>query len=449
MAGRKLRAGLLLFSVLAAIGLALPSRVIASIPGVNGLASVDSSGTQANADSNSSNHTVSGDGRYVVFMSSATNLVSGDTNGRNDIFIRDRTDGITTRVSISSSGTESDGSSINPAISYDGRYVVFESAADNLVSGVSSGFLHIYLHDMQTGTTSIEDTSSGGVVGNGQSEYPDVDAGGRFVVFSSTATNLVSGVSGITGSVKEIYVKDTSTSAIKVLSVGSGSAAGNNDSLQPKISCDGGIVAFKSSASNIAASPSGYTDIFVDVLGWSGDRLTDITSGSNSNSSDPSISCNGNEIVYDTWANNLAPSLPSSSESVLEYDRLSAGASVVSADSGGTPASGTSQMPAVSDDGRYVVFLSNARSNLDSSRSYDVFGNQQQTYIRDMKQGVTEVLSLDAYSGNGTSGSTDWPAISADGSIAAYDSTAEGYGKGLLVSDANGKMDVFTSETGF
>ncbi len=432
-------------SALLTVGLLLPSGVSAVVPGVNSLASVSSSGIQGNDDSTSSGSSVSGDGRYTTFYSSASNLVSGDTNGRNDVFVRDSTAGTTSLVSVSSTGVQSNASSIDPAMSYDGRYVVFVSNATNLVSGVTDGNLHIYLHDMGTGSTSVVDTAAGGTLGNGQSDYPDVSADGRFVVFQSTASNLVSGSSG---GRSQIYAKDTSTGSIDELSVGSGGSEGNDSSMTPRISCDGGVVAFQSRASNlVSGDTNGYSDVFVDSLGWSGNNLADVTLSGNSTSQNPDVSCNGNVIVYDTNANNIVAGLPSGSQSVLEYNRLSSSTSIASANSSGAAATGISLMPSVSDDGRYVAFLSNATTGLDATRSYDIFGNQQQTYIKDMKTGLTQVLSIDV-AGNGTSGSVDALSISSDGSIVAYDSVAEGPTRGLVASDGNGHQDVFMSETG-
>lgn len=438
-------------AILLTVGLAIPSVASATVPDVNELVSISSGSTQGNNTSTSSANSVSGDGRYVVFYSQATNLVSAGTNGHNQVFVRDRTNGTTTLVSVSSSGTEANASSIDPAISYDGQYVVFTSVATNLVSGVTDGSLHIYLHDMNTGTTSIVDTSASSTVSNGESDNADISADGRYVVFDSSATNLTS--SGTNGD-SQIYIKDIQTGAIQELSVNSSGTEGNHGSGQPVISCDGGVVAFESGASNlVSGDTNGYGDVFVDSLGWDSNQLTDISLGGNETSQDPTVSCNGNDVAYDTYATNLASSLPSSSESVLEYSRLSTDTSVVSSNSSGTPASGYSQFPAISDDGRYISFLSTATSNLDSSKSYDQFGAKIQIFVKDMQQGTTQVLSIDG-AGDGVSGNTDWPSISADGSIVAYDSLAEdnvgGYSQGGLVSsDSNGYQDVFDSETGF
>jgi Tol biopolymer transport system component len=134
---------------------------------------------------------MSADGRYVVFSSDATNLVGGDTNGFEDIFIRDRTLGTTTRVSVRSDSTQGNGDSYAPFVSSDGRYVVFASEATNLVSGDTNGATDIFVRDMDTGSITRASVDSSEVQGNHASFYPGLSSTGRYVVFESGATNRV------------------------------------------------------------------------------------------------------------------------------------------------------------------------------------------------------------------------------------------------------------------
>lgn len=442
----------ILVGVLLVAGFALPRIASASVPDVNALVSLDSSGLQGNNDSHSYGKSISNDGRYIVFMSSASNLVSGDTNGANDIFVRDTVSGTTTRVSVSSSGVQADSSSIDPRISYDGQYVVFESAADNLVSGVTPGTLHAYIHNMQTGTTLAADTNAAGTIGDRSAEYPDISSDGRFVVFLSDSSNLVTGINPEGAALKQVFVKDMYTGQVEVLSINSTGSQANNNSYNPRISCDGGIVVFQSVASNlVSGDTNGRQDIFVDTLGWSANQLTDITITGNGDSENPAVSCDGNDIAYDTHANNLVSGL--SATGVVKYDRLTGAATIVSANSSGQPAYYGGVMPDISEDGRYIVFLSSGTTELDASRSYfNGPGFTYDTFIRDTKLGTTQVLSIDL-AGQGAGTSVDNPAISADGSVAAYDGMAENAvvqpSRRLVSTDANGKEDVFTSGTGF
>jgi hypothetical protein len=157
------------------------------------LVSISSSGTQANGHSSFS--AVSADGRYVAFESNASNLVTGDTNGQSDIFVRDLKTGITKRVSIRSDGTQPNDYqySYDPSISGDGRYIAFYSNSMNLVTGDTNSATDIFVHDLQTQTTSRVSVSSGGAQANSGSVEPFISENGRYVVFDSYATNLVAG----------------------------------------------------------------------------------------------------------------------------------------------------------------------------------------------------------------------------------------------------------------
>jgi len=159
--------------------------------------SVASDGTEGNDVSMGS--ALSADGRFVAFDSAATDLVAADTNGVSDVFVHDRQTGATERVSVASGGAQGDGSSgligfaFPPALSADGRFIAFISSATSLVAGDTNGATDVFVHDRQTGTTERVSVASGGRQGNGFSAGPVLSADGRFVAFHSTATNLVAG----------------------------------------------------------------------------------------------------------------------------------------------------------------------------------------------------------------------------------------------------------------
>lgn len=136
---------------------------------------------------------VSADGRYVVFASGATNLVTNDTNGWNDIFLRDRLLDTTVRINLGSGGVEANQDSGHPTISCDGRYIAYESAATNLVSTANNGVYYIFAYDTLAHTTVQASKTTGGVQGNGSSSYPAISNDSRFISFTSLATNLVTG----------------------------------------------------------------------------------------------------------------------------------------------------------------------------------------------------------------------------------------------------------------
>jgi len=215
--------------------------------------SVASDGTQGN--SGSANSSISADGRYVVFDSTASNLVSGDTNNYPDIFVHDRVTGITSRISIAPDGTQGNGLSSHPSISADGRYVAFESYANNLVSGDTNNTGDIFVYDRITGITSRVSVASYGTQGNNISVNSSISADGRYIAFDSDASNLVS---GDTNNFRDIFVRDRVTGITSRISVATDGIQGNSFANFPSISADGRYIAFGSNASNLV---SGDTNV--------------------------------------------------------------------------------------------------------------------------------------------------------------------------------------------
>lgn len=200
---------------------------------------------------------ISSDGRYLSFWSSASNLVTDDTNGRSDVFLRDRSAGTTERISIGSE--ESNGHSYAAAISGDGRYVAFESWASNLVPGDTNRAPDIYLHDRATGDVRRISVSSFGAQGNHYSTGPVMSGNGRYTAFYSVATNLVSDDISESG----VFVHDRLTGATERMSIGPNGAPDGGSS-NAAISEDGHHVAFESQASNLVpGDENDAQDVFV------------------------------------------------------------------------------------------------------------------------------------------------------------------------------------------
>ncbi|MCI0550328.1 MAG: hypothetical protein L0287_05195 [Anaerolineae bacterium] len=220
--------------------------------------SITSGGVQAN--NSSSTLSISSDGRYIAFQSDATNLVPNDTNAAGDIFVHDLQMGTTTRVSVSSSGVQGNGGSHAPSISADGRYIAFTSLAANLVSGDSNGFEDIFVRDMQTGVTTLVSVSSSGTQGNGFSQDSSISADGHSIAFKSAASNLVSGGTSGAG----IFVHNIQTGITTLVSVDSSGVQGNGYTQDPSISSDGRYIAFESHATNlVTGDTNGSPDVFV------------------------------------------------------------------------------------------------------------------------------------------------------------------------------------------
>ena len=185
--------------------------------------SVNSSENQGNAESLAPS--LSADGRYVAFASSASNLVTGDTNATSDVFVRDRQTGATTRVSVSSSGTQGNNSSREPSFSADGRFVAFTSQADNLVTGDSNGFADVFVHDRQTAKTTRVSLDGNGNQWASDSDSPSISGDGRFVAYRLDPTY------------QQVYVHDRQTQDTNIVD----SFANGRFS----ISSDGRFVAFE------------------------------------------------------------------------------------------------------------------------------------------------------------------------------------------------------------
>jgi len=247
--------------------------------GVTERVSVNSAGNQANSDSWSP--AISADGRYVAFDSGASNLVAGDTNYALDVFVHDRQTGVTQRVSVDSAGNQGNDYSWSefPTISADGRYVAFQSHAFNLVPGDTNDASDVFVHDRLTGVTERVSVDSAGNQGNTWSDLSAISADGRYVVFDSDASNLVS---GDTNSTWDVFVHDRLTGATERVSVHSAGNEGNGSSwdrinfspyrsVVSAISADGRYVAFQSYASNLVEGDTnganGASDVFLHDLG--------------------------------------------------------------------------------------------------------------------------------------------------------------------------------------
>jgi Ca2+-binding RTX toxin-like protein len=203
---------------------------------------------------------ISANGRYAVFTSAATNLVAGDTNGGTDIFRKDLVTGEVIRASTAVAGILANASSAKAKISADGRYVVFESDASNLVMGDSNGKRDIFRKDLMTGETILVSKAMDGTLGNGESREASISADGRYVVFTSDASNLVA---GDTGGYADIFRKDLVTGEIIRLSVAANGAGGGSGSFEGRISADGRFVSFSSGGQFDANDTNGVTDVLV------------------------------------------------------------------------------------------------------------------------------------------------------------------------------------------
>jgi hypothetical protein len=397
-------------------------------------ARVSVSSTDAQADLGGVAASISWDGRYVAFESRATNLVAGDTNGDFDVFVRDGQTGATERVSVSTGGAEGNGDSLDPTISSNGRFVVFDSAASNLVSGDGNGVFDVFLRDLRNGTTERVSVDSTGKEGNDASRHPAVSMGGRYVAFVSSATNLVSGDSN---GVADVFVRDRQTGTTERVSVDSSGNQSDGASTSCSISSDGRFVAFASVATDlVSGDTNGTFDVFVrDRQNGTTERVSVDSSGGQGDAAslDPSLSADGMLVAFDSAATNLVSGDGNGRYDVFLHDRASGVTGRVSVDSNGTEGDDSSWYPALSGDGHVVAFQSLATNLVanDNNARYDVF-------THDVVSGTTERVSVDS-NGSQANDVSDLPAISSDGRFVAFESGATD----LVTGDTNSAYDVF------
>lgn len=404
-------------SVLILISLFLPASVLPvhAAPGDLIRVSVDSSGGQANGNSRHSQ--ISGDGRFVVFDSFATNLAGG----AGGLFLKDIQTGAIIRVGV-------DGE--DASISNDGRFIAFESFATDEVSGDTNGVADVFVYDRQSAVTTRISVDSNGVQANAKSTNPAISSDGRFVAFESDATNLVQGdENGVT----DIFVYDNQTGITERMSRTSDGAGANASSFDPSISGDGSVVVFSSNANNLDGNDTNNkTDIFSRTRSNGQTlRISLNTSGigADQGATDASISSDGRYVSFSSESENLMSQEGLGFEHVFVRDRQTGVTSLASAYSDGSQMIGDSMESFVSADGRYVAFEFDERG--DGLPWVDV-------YIHDNQTGAT--ISAP----NGFSNSAFQPSLSADGRYLAYWTDAP-----LVAGDTNGTNDIFLYEVAF
>ncbi|MEA5579089.1 cadherin-like domain-containing protein [Anabaena sp. UHCC 0451] len=333
--------------------------------------SVGINGSQTNGDSILPG--ISANGRYVTFQSNATNLVSSDTNNVSDVFIYDRQLGITKRVSVATNGTQANNVSTieTSSISSDGRFVLFQSLASNLVSGDTNNVQDGFIRDTQVGTTSLVTVANDGSQSNGLSSIGYLSDNGRYVSFVSDATNLVS---GDTNNVRDVFVRDRQVGTTIRVSVASDGTQANGVSNGAYMSPDGRYVVFRSDATNlVAGDTNGFADIFLrDLLTDTTTRISNGIGGTQANGSSnlASISADGRYVVFSSDASNLVTGDTNGVRDVFLYDRQ-LGQIIFSSIQG----NGVTDNPRISADGQLVTVTSSASNvfSVDTNGTSDVF----------------------------------------------------------------------------
>lgn len=399
-------------------------------------ASVTSTGKEGKYASDSP--VLSGNGRYVAFWS-LSNLITGKGGPKGGVYVRDLKKGVTSRIPI---GIEGANYFKIPSISDNGRFVFFESSASNLVAGDTNGSFDVFVYDRKTGKIQLVSVNSNGEQGNTDSSglFNSISANGRYVVFSSIASNLVPNDNNEDG---DLFVRDLklgTTQRVSVKSNGEGCTDGGLSIVGRSISADGSVVAFSSACRDLVPNDNnnGY-DIFVHDLKTG--LTTRVSVGSNGaegndGSEFPDISANGRFIVFSSLANNLVDGDNNNVADVFVHDLKTGETKIVSLDSDERQGNEESFLPSISRDGRYVAFQSDA-SNLVSD---DTNGNRD-VFVRDIKLGVTKRVSVNdqGEESNGIKTRNWFSTISADGKYVAFSSDASN----LVEGDNNAIDDIF------
>lgn len=403
---------------------------------------------------------ISDDGRFIVFSSKAPNIVTGDVNLVSDVFLRDNMTRATTLISVNTGGaTPGDDASTAPSISGNGRFVVFQSKATNLTADATGGFQQIFVRDVQLGTTTLVSRSTGtlGIIANTDCFNPRISQNGSFVVFQ-TNSNVLDGVvgggddndTGNTGT--DIYRRDLVTNTTVLISMISGAAPGSgpankgsNASVNASISGDGNLIAFDSLAPNLVPlgidggpDTNNVADIF--VRNATTNRTIRVSLGKaggpidpNNASSNGFISANGQVVIFQSNAFNLVPEDDSAFSDIFVRDLVAGTTEIISVHSSGAQAGQNCNNPALDTTGRFAVFQSPSPNLVNGDAN-----NVSDTFLRDRNTQVTQRISVSTF-GSELNGISLRPMISGNGTYVVFYTEASN----AADDDNNGTGDIY------
>ncbi|WP_291042699.1 cell wall-binding repeat-containing protein [Herbiconiux sp.] len=413
---------------------AVPASAGVPASGTTEIVSVDAAGMPGAGSSTESS--VSSDGRFVAFTSTSA-LTGATTGAASQVFVKDMTTGAVRLVSAGSdTGSPAAADASLPSISGDGRYVAFVSAATNLEAfHNNAGVKQVFVRDLAPGglTRLVSVSASGTAGGDAESGWPSMAADGRSVAFQSRATNLIAG-SAPAGA--QVYQADLTTAGLPRLafvslqdvSRSSMPALANAAAAGPSSSADGSIVAFVSSATNLTADivAAGVSQIFVHNTRTGATTLVSAAAGKaeggDRGSFEPAVSGDGSRIAYISLAANLTGTPAGTSPTVAQVflRTLNPGGSseLVSLDRAGTaPADRTTSAPSISDDGRQIAFVSDATNQTTAT----IPGASRQVVVRDMTGKKNTTVSVVASSPNLAGAAPAlYPAVSGDGRFVSF-----------------------------
>lgn len=396
--------------------------------------SVGPHGRQAEKDSGVTK--LSDDGRWVVFTSPSKKLVRGHTGRYSDVFRHDRTTDRTVLISAGLDGEIADAASRSGGLSRDGNVVSFDSFASNLVPGDSNGQYDVFVRRVKAGATELMSIGFDGSPADNWSVRPNVSASGRYVAWDSYATNLVA---DDTNGGLDVFLRDRKTDTTERVSVTSQETQANGESTSAAMSADGRFVVFESGATNLsqAVDDNGTVDVFLRDRLYGTTELLSI--GLDGTAADglsllADVSDDGRYVAFVSTAADHVPNDTNGVADVFVRDRLLDTTTRVSVATGGEQAGGCGCfMIAISGNGRHVAFDSDAADLVDGDTNgkYDVF-------VHNLKTGVTTRVSVSGAGGQGNFASIA-PAISRTGDVVGFQSGATN----LVPDDTNDAADVF------
>ena len=382
---------------------------------------------------------ISGNGRWVVFESNAGNLVAGNRQRRSDIYLRDRMLGTTILISVHKPKGRSIAASTNARMARGSRYVAFQSLAYDLVDGDTNQRQDVFVRDRMANRTVLASRGHDGGPADGGSQLEALSPTGRFVAFTSTASNLTTTT---TPGEEELYVRDLKSGTTTLESVNNQGEASDRYVSNAAINLDGRFLAFVTQAHNLSTrDKNNEFDIYLR------DRATRqtilVTTGlggtsSDRSSNDPVLSDDGQFVAFDSFAANLAPGNENHQTNAYIWSRSTRTIRQIGLAPGGVQPNGGTSVDAITPDGRYVLVSSGA-SNLvpnDTNKASDLF-------VCDTTNGGVTRVDLTAGGQQVDAGSyfpyAHGAAISADNKTVAFESSVPN----LVPGDTNGHWDVF------
>ncbi len=365
---------------------------------------------------------ISADGRFVVFESNASNLVAGDDNNSSDVFLRDQSNGVTTLVSKSrdGNGASADGSSYQAAISASGRYVVYKSNADDLVARIIDNNQHnIYRYDRETGDNFLASfTDQAADLSDGSSGRPQITADGNYVVYESNASNLVDGDQN---GASDIFRVDLLSGRTTMVSVSTNEAQGTNHSTEPQITSNGRYVVFQSDAINLVEGidANNAPDVFLRDTRLGETFLISVDDEPpNSGSYSPQVTPDIHSVVFESDASNLVDDDNNGRSDIFVRDLRNGGTRRVSVDSNGAQANSGSYSPQITDDSRQIIFQSHATNLVadDVNGKFDIFSH-------DLGDNKTSLISAKP-DGTQTNRNSYHPQVTPDSRFVVFESDA-------------------------